>query len=263
MACPFTDLRRAPHCARPEPLDSRALIRVHGLDVEVLADELVIVLSVRDRRLEQFAPIARDRPRRKSQDSSRLVNRLAADVVTHQARLARRRADVLGLRPDDRRRQIGIAPAPSPPRCSLRRLLRLGLSGLAPRTPPTPLRSSRSPTLRLLFVLVKLVVLVLGLLVLVVQASDSSSSSSAFGLRRLLISRRRRCLGGLSSGVVIGLAESQPSRSRPRLKPVASFRPQLPNRAPPSPRFQTWARPRSARQDSQTLRTHRLLPVPA
>ena len=148
MACPFTDLRRAPHCARPEPLDSRALIRVHGLDVEVLADELVIVLSVRDRRLEQFAPIARDRPRRKSQDSSRLVNRLAADVVTHQARLARRRADVLGLRPDDRRRQIGIAPAPSPPRRRLRRLLRLGLSGLAPRAPPTPLRSSRSPTLR-------------------------------------------------------------------------------------------------------------------
>ena len=190
MACPFADLRRAPHCARPEPLDSRALIGVHGLDVEVLADELVIVLSVRDRRLEQLAPIARDRPRRKSQDSSRLVNRLAADVVTHQARLARRRADVLGLRPDDRRRQIGIAPAPSPPRCSLRRLLRLGLSGLAPRTPPTPLRSSRGPTLTLglPFVLV-ILVLVLGLLVLVVgfgassssSSSDSSSSSSASG----------------------------------------------------------------------------------
>src|SRR5580704_1069092 len=194
MACPFADLRRAPHRARPEPLDGRALIGVHGLDVEVLADELVIVLSVRDCRLEQLAPIARDRPWRKSQDSSRLINRLAADVVTHQARLARRRADVLGLRPDDRRRQIGIAPAPSPPRCSLRGPLRLGLSGLAPRTPPTALGSSRGPTLTLGFLVgfVKLLVLVLVLVLVVVVVV----LIVGFGLRRL-ISRRRLCIGGL------------------------------------------------------------------
>jgi hypothetical protein len=41
--------RRAAHRARPEPLDRRTLVGVHRLDVQVLANELVVVLGVRDR----------------------------------------------------------------------------------------------------------------------------------------------------------------------------------------------------------------------
>ncbi len=102
-------LRRASHRARSEPLDRRTLVGVHRLDVEVLADELVVVLGVRDRRLEQLAPVARDRTRRESEDSSRLLDPLAADVVAHQSRLARRRTHVLRLRANDRRRQARVA----------------------------------------------------------------------------------------------------------------------------------------------------------
>src|SRR6202020_1775603 len=145
MACPFTDPGRATHRARPEPFDRRTLIGMHCLDVQVLADELVIVLGVRYRRLEQLAPVARDRPRRKSEDSSRLLDRFAADVVTHQSRLARRRPDVLGLRPDDRGRKIGVAAGPAPARSGLGRLLGSGLGGPATSRPAAPRPRSRSP----------------------------------------------------------------------------------------------------------------------
>ncbi len=49
MTGAFANPRRATHRARPEPLDRRTLVGVHRLDVQVLANELVIVLGVRDR----------------------------------------------------------------------------------------------------------------------------------------------------------------------------------------------------------------------
>src|ERR1700750_1944815 len=87
MAGAFADPRGAPLRARLEPLDGRTLISLHGLDDEVLADELVVVLGIGDRGLEQLAPIARDRTRRDSEDSSRILDRLAAELVADQPRL--------------------------------------------------------------------------------------------------------------------------------------------------------------------------------
>ena len=127
-------LRRATHRARPEPLDRRTLVGVDRLHVQVLADELVVVLGVRDRRLEQLAPVARDRTRRVSEDSSRLLDALSADVVAHQPRLARRRAHVLRLGAHDRRRQRRIA---------LRRGAGASARASAPPRPRRPRRARR------------------------------------------------------------------------------------------------------------------------
>src|ERR1700760_3709913 len=111
VAGSLADPRRATHRARPEALDRRTLVGVHRLDVQVLAHELVIVLGVRNRGLEQLAPVPRDRAWRESQDSSRLLHGLPADVVAHQPRLTRRRPHILGLRAHNRRREAGIATA--------------------------------------------------------------------------------------------------------------------------------------------------------
>src|SRR5580658_8884427 len=81
----LTDLGRAPHGTRTEPLDRRTLIGVHRLDDQILADELMIVLGIRDRRLEQLAPVTSDRTRRVSEDSACILNALATDVVADQA----------------------------------------------------------------------------------------------------------------------------------------------------------------------------------
>src|ERR1700733_11935169 len=225
MACPFADPGRATHRARPEPFDRRTLIGMHCLDVQVLADELVIVLGVRYRRLEQLAPVARDRPRRKSEDSSRLLDRFAADVVTHQSRLARRRPDVLGLRPDDRGRKIGVAAGPAPARSGLGRLLGSGLGGPATARPAAPPRRSRSLGLVLWLLLILIVfVLVLELLVallvelLVLEGPGLAldfvvlsigrgllvlSIGCGLGLGRFM-SAGRVGVGGLTGGVDVG-----------------------------------------------------------
>src|ERR1700733_16048852 len=89
VAGSLADPGGAAHRARPEPLDRRTLVGVHRLDKQVLAHELVIVLGVRDGGFEQLAPILRDRAWRECQDSSRLLHGLPADVVAHQASLAR------------------------------------------------------------------------------------------------------------------------------------------------------------------------------
>src|SRR5579875_574477 len=115
VAGPLPDPRGATHRARAEALDRRTLVGVRRLDDEVLADELMVVLGVGDRRLEQLAPVTGDRPRRDSEDSSRLLHRLAADVVAHEPRLTRARAHVLRLRAHDRRRLPGLPPPASAP----------------------------------------------------------------------------------------------------------------------------------------------------
>ena len=80
-----------------------------------------------------------------SEDSSRFLHALAADVVAHEACLPRARTHVLGLGPNDGWRQIGIAlGAPTPRRSRLRRLL------LFRATPAPPTSRLRRVSLRLL-----------------------------------------------------------------------------------------------------------------
>src|SRR5205085_10740976 len=131
VARALADPRCPSQGARPVALDRRTLVGMDRLDVQVLADELVVVLRVCDRRLEQLAPVPCDRARRVSQDSSRLFDALAADVVAYQPRLARAGADVFGLRSYDGRREARIAIRLSPTSRSRLRgwLLGLGLSG--------------------------------------------------------------------------------------------------------------------------------------
>src|SRR4051812_4455270 len=101
MARALADARRAPHGARAEALERRALVGEGGEDAQVVADELVVVLGVGHRGLEQLAPVAGRRARREGEDGAGLVDRLAADVVADQAGLAGRRAHVARLRADD------------------------------------------------------------------------------------------------------------------------------------------------------------------
>src|SRR5215208_1966282 len=91
----LADRRRTAHRARPEALERRTLVGVRRLDEQVLAVELVVVLGVRDGRLEHLAPVARHGAGREREDRARLLDRLATDVVADEASLAGRRADVL------------------------------------------------------------------------------------------------------------------------------------------------------------------------
>src|SRR3954469_11555395 len=111
---PLADARRAPHGTRAEALERRTLVGVHGLDPQLLADELVVVLGVGDRRLQQLQPRLGGAAGREREDRARLDDVLAADVVAHQPRLAGGRAHVLGLGADgesDRDGALGVAPA--------------------------------------------------------------------------------------------------------------------------------------------------------
>src|SRR5919107_997375 len=101
VAGALADARRAAHGPRAEALDRRTGVREHGVDLEILADQVVVVLRVRDRGLEQLAPGLGDGARVEGEDAAGLRDGLAADAVAHQARLARRGADVLGLGADD------------------------------------------------------------------------------------------------------------------------------------------------------------------
>src|SRR4051794_32890368 len=131
MARALADARRAPHGARAEALERRPLVGEGGEDAQVIADELVVVLGVGHRRLEQLAPVAGRRARREGEDGARLVDRLAADVVADEPRLAGRRAHVARLRADDGRGRADRLGRAAPLRLGLRRLLGLGLLGLA------------------------------------------------------------------------------------------------------------------------------------
>src|ERR671936_1142379 len=84
----LADARRTTHRARAEPLERRALVGDRGVDPQLLADELVVVLRVGDRGLEQLAPRLRRAARREREDGARLLDVLAADVVADEPRLA-------------------------------------------------------------------------------------------------------------------------------------------------------------------------------
>src|SRR5215218_1194993 len=110
----LADPRRAAHGPRAVALERRPLVGEDGGDPQVLAHELVVVLGVGDRRLQQLAPGLRRGARREGEDRAGLGDVLAADVVAHQPRLAGGGAHVLGLRADAHARPGGtalVAPA--------------------------------------------------------------------------------------------------------------------------------------------------------
>src|SRR3954447_13496448 len=103
VAGALADLGRPSQRARAEPLDGRTFVDHHLMDAELLGKELVVVLRVRDCRFEDLQNRHCSCTRGVSQYRTRLVDRLAADVIHDEARLARRRTDVLGLRADEYR----------------------------------------------------------------------------------------------------------------------------------------------------------------
>src|ERR687889_1219976 len=187
VAGALADLGRAAHGARAEPLERRALVGLDRGDAQVVAEQLVVVLGVGDRALEQLAPVLGDVAGGVGEDGEGLLDGLAADVVADQARLARGGADVLGVGADDDalRRRAGVG---------LRRRGLGPVAGAGPRGRGLPLARRR---------------LLGGLGLLLADAR--LLGGGRLGLRRLRLARRRGLLGrtllrglGLDLGVLLG-----------------------------------------------------------
>src|SRR3954466_2220130 len=109
VAGALADPRRATERAWAVTLQRRTLVHVRLADSKLVGDQLVIVLRVGDRGLQQLEHVARRGTRRVREDRSRLVHVLAADVVDHEAGLARRAAHVLSARANGRRAVLRLA----------------------------------------------------------------------------------------------------------------------------------------------------------
>src|SRR5215207_3030335 len=105
----LADSRRATHRPGAIPLERRPLVGVDRGDLQLVADQLVVVLRVGDCRLQELQPRLGGAARREKQDSPRLLDVLAADVIADQARLAGGGADVAGLRAHDDGSLAGLA----------------------------------------------------------------------------------------------------------------------------------------------------------
>src|SRR3954453_20029523 len=139
VAGALADARRAAHGARAKALQGRALVGRDGGDAQVVADELVVVLGVGDGALQELAPVLGHVARGVGEDGEGLLDRLAADVVADQARLAGAGADVLGVCADDdelrrlARRFLLRGAAAATARLRLRCLGLVARAGLGPR----------------------------------------------------------------------------------------------------------------------------------
>src|SRR4051812_39044900 len=100
VAGPLAYARRASERARAVALQRRTLVHEDLGHAKLVGDQLVVVLCVGDRRVQQLQHVARCGARGVLEDRPRLAHVLAADVVDHEARLARRAAHVLGARAD-------------------------------------------------------------------------------------------------------------------------------------------------------------------
>src|SRR3954468_22220377 len=132
VARPLADSRGPAQSARTVALESRPLVDIRLADPEIVGDEVVVVLRVGDGGVQKLQDVPRSRARRVGEYGTRLVDVLAADVVDHEACLARRRAHVLRARAD---RDVGRRLAG---RCTTRLALRRLLAarrGLAPAAP--------------------------------------------------------------------------------------------------------------------------------
>src|SRR6476620_4752393 len=111
----LVDRERPTLCPRLEPLDGRTLVgdRVH--DHEVLRGQVVVVLGIGGRALEDARDISGGLLRHEPEQSSRLLDPLAFDRLRHEAGLAGRGALVLGGRGHTHRRPTST---PSTARCA-------------------------------------------------------------------------------------------------------------------------------------------------
>src|SRR5437588_8386721 len=100
VARPLANPGGSPERPRTVALECRPLVDVGLSHRELVGDELVVVLRVGDGRVEQLQNVPGRRARGVRQYGTRLVDRLAANVVDHEPRLARGAADVLRPRPD-------------------------------------------------------------------------------------------------------------------------------------------------------------------
>src|SRR5712691_8464212 len=82
---------------RAPALDRRALVHVRRRDDEVVADQTVVRLRVRDGRMQHLLDFARGGTLGEGEDRPRLGYRAAADVLRDEPRLARRDAHPLRL----------------------------------------------------------------------------------------------------------------------------------------------------------------------
>ena len=92
----LADPDRAAARAGAPALERRALVHVRGRDDEVVADEVVVGLGVRDRGAQHLLDLARGRARREREHRPRLGDGPAADVLGDEPRLARRHPHPLG-----------------------------------------------------------------------------------------------------------------------------------------------------------------------
>src|SRR4029450_4572597 len=100
VARPLADAVDAAARARLPALQRRPLIRVRGLDNELVAVEAMIGLGVRDRGAEHLLDVRRGGTRREGEDRPRLGDAAPTDVVEHETRLARGRTHPFRLRAD-------------------------------------------------------------------------------------------------------------------------------------------------------------------
>src|SRR5262245_1992411 len=101
----LADPGRATSCTRAPTLDRRPLVDVDRLHDEVVADQVVVRLGVRDRGAQELVDLARRRALAEREHRPRFRNGPAADVLDHEPRLAGRdphplrgRLDFLHLR---------------------------------------------------------------------------------------------------------------------------------------------------------------------
>src|SRR5205085_1471270 len=113
MAGPLADPGDTAARAGAPALERRPLVDEGALDVELVADQPVVRLGVRDGRAQRLLDLARGRARREGEHGTRLGHAAPADVLRHDARLARRHAHPLGL---------GAHRLPFPNRCHQVRL---------------------------------------------------------------------------------------------------------------------------------------------
>src|SRR3954467_15918552 len=91
--------------ARTVALECWPLVYICLADLEIVGDEVVVVLRVGDGGVQELQDVPRSRARRVHEYGTRLIDILAANVVDHEARLARRVAHVLRARAN---REVGV-----------------------------------------------------------------------------------------------------------------------------------------------------------
>src|SRR5690349_2060267 len=201
----LADSGRAAKGARQLPLERRTLVDVDLADHEVIGNELVVVLRVGHGRLQKLENVPGRRSRRVGKDGTRVADRLPADVVDHQSRLAWRAAHVLRLGAHDH----GAVLEPWRRRGAMDRLRgRLGRGGLGGTAAPAARLGLGLPGLVGLFCCV-------GLVGIGVGVSLFSLSRCLLGLLGgLRLSGLRLGRLGLSDGLLSLLAASAPRLGR-------------------------------------------------